>query len=95
MKNSRKAAHLLAGTIMTAATLIGGAEVADAKMTASEEPKATESVVFNYAKIEWTYTPQAHDSASDGFVKITDLDGETTSRAVEAYYKVTIRSAGN
>lgn len=95
MKTSRKAAHLLAGSIMTAATLIGGASVADAADIAARgvtpEEAPTEQVTFAYDKIKWTYTeldPATHASTADSFVKIRSIQGETESPAVESYYKL-------
>lgn len=85
MKNSRKAAHLLAGSIMTAATIVGGAGIADARTVASEEKENTS---FAYNKIEWTYTELDAKNANDGFYKIDDFVRESANKAAAAYYKI-------
>lgn len=95
MKTSRKAAHLLAGSIMTAATIVGGAGIADAKPAAPVSDDKTEAVTLGYAKVEWTYTELKHGPRTPaGYLKIDDIQGESVSEAADAYYKVDVRVGG-
>jgi hypothetical protein len=90
MKTSRKAAHVLAGSIMTAVTIVGGAAVADAGPAVFESPdrSATES----YYKIVLTdilIPSYSTGGSAAGYLKISTIAGESgESVGVQRYLKM-------
>lgn len=88
MKTSRKAAHLLAGSIMTAATIVGGAGVAAATDTVAVRGEATDS--YYKVVLEDIHISSYQLGATDGSAKITDLRAKDggTSEAADFFLKI-------